>query len=139
MRFMNIQLQFEFFFFKTNDLKIFEDKKICMPLGDLCQKIEGTYSFLPPSNVKISGSWLTQTIIKTDSKLRVDLNVEMPAEYFNERDYLNYRYFIKRNIYLSHVYIQLVDMSKYANAKFEFVSDYSSSFKPLLLLEVESN
>ena len=110
-----------------------------MPLGDLCKKIEGTYSFLAPSNVKISGSWLTETIIKSDSKLRVDLNVEIPSEYFNERDYLNYRYFIKRNIYLSHVYIQLVDMSKYANVKFEFVSDYCSSFKPLLLLEVESN
>ena len=108
-----------------------------IPLGDLCKSVEeGSYSFLAPTSVKTIGSYSTNTLLKK-SKVTVDLSIEMPAEYFNERDYLNYRYFMKRNLYMAHVYIQLVDKKKYSNLKFEFVANYSSTFKPLLLIHFD--
>ena len=108
-----------------------------MPLADLSKTMEeGTYSFLPPTNIKTIGSLSTNTLLKMP-KTSVDISIEMPAEYFNERDYLNYRYFMKRNLYMAHVYIQLMDKKKYSNLKFEFVADYSSTYKPLLLINLE--
>ena len=104
-----------------------------MPLSDLCKKMEGAYSFLPPVKSVLVGSCLTNTLIKS-SRAKIDLCIEMPSEYFNERDYLNYRYFIKRNLYMAHTVAQLSDMKKYANVKFEFESNVSCSFKPNLLM-----
>jgi hypothetical protein len=44
---------------------------------------------------------------------------------------------MKRNLYMAHVYLQLIDKKKYSNLKFEFVADYSSTYKPLLLINLE--
>ena len=108
-----------------------------MPLAELSKTMEeGTYSFLPPTCIKTIGSLATNTLLKTQ-KTSVDISIEMPAEYFNERDYLNYRYFMKRNLYMAHVYLQLIDKKKYSNLKFEFIADYSSTYKPLLLIRLE--
>ncbi len=119
---------------------MFEEKKFSVPLAELCKRFEGSYSFVPPSNVQTIGSFATKTgIVLSAQKLcSCDLSVEIPAEFFTERDFLNYRYFIKRNLYLANVYAQLVDEKKLANAKFEFISSYSSPFKPLLLIKFES-
>ncbi len=118
-------------------MKIFEATKFEMPLAELSKTMEeGTYSFLPPTCIKTIGSLATNTLLKTQ-KTSVDISIEMPAEYFNERDYLNYRYFMKRNLYMAHVYLQLIDKKKYSNLKFEFIADYSSTYKPLLLISLE--
>lgn len=120
-------------------MKLFESNKLVIPLADLCKSVEeGSYSFLVPTNVKTIGSHSIGTLLKKP-KVIVDVAVEMPAEYFNERDYLNYRYFMKRNLYMAHVYIQLVDKKKYSNLKFEFVANYSSTFKPLLILHFDDS
>lgn len=122
---------------KYSDLQQFEKIGIEIPLSDLLKSFEeGTYSFLPPTNVKPIGSYALNSMLKKPNQL-VDLLVEMPNEFFTERDYLNYRYFMKRNLYLAHVYLQLVDKKKYANLKFEFTSDYSSQYKPLLVIKFD--
>lgn len=122
---------------KTSDLSVFGGK-ICIPLGHLCEKMEGTYSFKPPSDVRAIGSYATDTCIDLSSKTCIDLSVQMPKDFFTERDFLNYRYFVKRNLYLGHVYTQLMDKAKLSNCQFEFVANYSSSYKPLLLISFES-
>lgn len=110
-----------------------EKKNIQMPLIELCKQMEGTYSFLPPVNSSLVGSCLTNTLINSP-RIKVDLCAEMPSEYFNERDYLNYRYFTKRNLYMSHTLAQLIDLKKYSNVKFEFESNVCSNFKPCLIM-----
>jgi len=40
-------------------------------------------------------------MVKSDSTLSVDMIVLMPAAIFQEKDYLNYRYFYKRAYYLA--------------------------------------
>ena len=119
-------------------MKSFERKEIAVPLCELSNKLEGTYSFLTPASVRIIGAFLTNTIVKTP-KTTIDLCVEMPSEYFNERDYLNYRYFIKRSLYMANVLSQLMENQKYANLKFEYIANYSSPFKPILLLTFIGN
>ena len=117
---------------------MFEDNKFCVPLGNIAQKMEGQYTFKAPTDVRIIGSHATNTGVTIDSKICIDLSVEMPKEFFTERDFLNYRYFVKRNLYLANIYMQLIKKDKFLNVKFEFVSKYSSVYKPALLLSYGS-
>lgn len=117
---------------------MFEDNKFSLPLGNIAQQMEGQYTFTAPSDVKLIGSYATHTSVTIDSKICIDLSVEMPKDFFTERDFLNYRYFVKRNLYLANIYLQLVKKDKFSNVKFEFVSKYSSVYKPSLLLSYGS-
>ncbi len=125
---------------KSSDLKLFTDQGIVVPLGHLCQKMEGTYSFRPPTDVQVIGSFATNTCVQAaSSALSVDINLQMPKDYFTERDFLNYRYFVKRNLYMCHVYQQLLNnnnKSKFSssNVKYEFIACYSSPYKPVLAM-----
>jgi len=112
---------------------MFEKKNLQMPLVDLCKQMEGSYSYLPPLSSSLVGSCLINTLINSP-RIKVDVCVEMPSEYFNERDYLNYRYFIKRNLYMSHTLAQLMELKKYANVKFELEYSICSSYKPFLVM-----
>jgi hypothetical protein len=100
---------------------------------------DGTYNFTPPRDAFLLGSFLSQTqIYRSSSEVSssCDLAFEMDAEFFNERDYLNYRYFIKKSLYMAQVYAQLSAVKKYANAqvKFEFLAEYSSPYNPTLCM-----
>lgn len=108
-----------------------------MPLKELCKRAfkEGTYTFSPPSNVFPIGSFASGTQINTGSRISCDLAVEMNADLFNERDYLNYKYFIKKSLYAANLLSQLSSLKKYSHVKYEFTAaDYSQSFNPILCL-----
>ena len=106
-------------------------------MSEMCKKMEGSYTFEAPASSTLVGSCLVNTLINA-TRVKVDVCVEMPAEYFSERDYLNYRYFLKRNLYMGHVVAQLMDVKKYASVKFELESNVSSQQKPTLLMNFES-
>jgi U3 small nucleolar RNA-associated protein 22 len=118
---------------------MFEDANINVPLGGLGKKMmkEASYSFEPPLDVFVTGSFALKTNMKTNQAVSIDLSLEMDSSFFSERDYLNYRYFLKRNIYMSHVYLQLVSTKKYSKAKYEFLADYSSLHKPVLCMTLK--
>ena len=52
-------------------------------------------------------------VIKKSNQTTIDLAIQLPNECFTERDYLNYRYFIKRNLYMCHLCLQLIESKKY--------------------------
>eukprot|EP00960_Hanusia_phi_P029837 748200-Hanusia_phi.AAC.3 len=60
-----------------------------------------TFEFLPPTQVELVGSFLLRTLVKPD--LSVDVAVEMPSSCLHPKDFLNGRFFYKRNLYLSHL------------------------------------
>ena len=62
-------------------------------------------SFDKPSDITLVGSWANKTSVKSkDNKpFGVDLAVEMPESLFQEKDYLNGRYFHKRAFYLASI------------------------------------
>ena len=60
-----------------------------------------TMAYAKPSNVNVVGSYIFQTMVKSETALAVDMVVFMPASIFQEKDYLNYRYFYKKSYYLA--------------------------------------
>ena len=121
---------------KYSDLKMFEEQNLTVPLGNLCKKMlsEGTYSFEAPTECFPIGAHSLGTHLKSSKMISVDLALELPASYFSERDYLNYRYFIKKSLYVSHVYLQLQKTKRYSKCTFEFVANYSNLHSPNLRL-----
>ncbi|KIK81853.1 hypothetical protein PAXRUDRAFT_832582 [Paxillus rubicundulus Ve08.2h10] len=67
------------------------------------QETKWTVSFEPPSDLNVVGSWANQINVKKKDggHFGVDLTVEMPSSMFQEKDYLNARYFHKRSYYLA--------------------------------------
>ncbi|KAI6044517.1 Nrap protein [Pisolithus marmoratus] len=59
--------------------------------------------FEPPSDVNVVGSWANQICVKRKdgAPFTVDVTVEMPDTLFQEKDYLDSRYFHKRSLYLA--------------------------------------
>ncbi|KAH9173856.1 Nrap protein [Lactarius sanguifluus] len=60
-------------------------------------------SFEKPSNIAIVGSWINNVAVKSPDgePWVVDVAVEMPPGLFQEKDYMNYRFFHKRAFYLA--------------------------------------
>ncbi|TFY82387.1 hypothetical protein EWM64_g1615, partial [Hericium alpestre] len=60
-------------------------------------------AFEAPTDVLLVGSWANQVSVKAkdDEPWGVDLAVEMPATLFQEKDYMNGRFFHKRAFYLA--------------------------------------
>ncbi|KAF8443704.1 Nrap protein [Boletus edulis BED1] len=67
------------------------------------QDTKWTVAFEPPSNIHVVGSWANKiSVKKKDGKyFGLDLSIEMPASLFQEKDYLDARYFHKRAYYLA--------------------------------------
>ncbi|RAL06313.1 rRNA-processing protein UTP22 [Aspergillus ibericus CBS 121593] len=60
-----------------------------------------TVSYSRPSNINVVGSLSLRTGAKSSEPLTVDLAVTMPNTLFQEKDYVNYRYFHKRAYYIA--------------------------------------
>ena len=121
---------------KIKDLSLFEKNSIQIPLANMCKKLDGTYTFLPPSKVSLIGSFDLKTLVKP--LVCIDIGVQMPDEFFVDRDFINYRYFVKRSLYMAHAALQLKkSLQKKIEQNFElsFKSDYCSTFKPFLILK----
>ncbi|KAF2685789.1 pre-rRNA processing protein-like protein Utp22 [Lentithecium fluviatile CBS 122367] len=54
-----------------------------------------------PSSINATGSYPLKTATRTDGGVVIDLVVVMPKAIFQEKDYLNFRYFYKRAYYLA--------------------------------------
>ncbi|KAK0482507.1 Nrap protein [Armillaria novae-zelandiae] len=88
-------------------------------------------AFEPPSNITLVGSWGNKTSVKgmDGSKFGVDVAVEMPDSLFQEKDYLNGRFFHKRSFYLAKLAEALCDKKRGLNVDCSY---YSLSDNPRL-------
>ncbi|KAJ1884498.1 U3 snoRNP protein, partial [Coemansia sp. S17] len=66
-----------------------------------------SFAFMAPKVVNIVGSYPLGMAAQSHSGFNVDVVVQMPAELFQERDYLNFRYFYKRAFYVAVLLIGL--------------------------------
>ncbi|POS72651.1 hypothetical protein DHEL01_v208956 [Diaporthe helianthi] len=57
-------------------------------------------SFAAPAQFNVVGSYVSKTMVKSQSSHAIDMIVEMPKEIFQDKDYLDLRYFYKRAYYL---------------------------------------
>jgi U3 small nucleolar RNA-associated protein 22 len=94
-------------------------------------------AYARPSNINVIGSYTLRTMVKSDSPLSVDMLVVMPASIFQEKDYLNYRYFYKRAYYLACIAAGLQQSSQEEfSLTFEYL--HGNDLHPILIVKLKS-
>ncbi|KAK0211157.1 Nrap protein [Desarmillaria ectypa] len=81
-------------------------------------------AFAPPSSITLVGSWGNKTSVKgmDGNKFGVDVAVEMPDSLFQEKDYLNGRFFHKRSFYLAKLAEAICDKKRGLNVECSYHS-----------------
>ncbi|KAK7745932.1 U3 snoRNP protein [Cytospora paraplurivora] len=77
--------------------------KILVPFPDPKPSKDSPYkvSFAKPSQCNVVGSYVSKTMIKSQGRHAIDMIVEIPKDIFQDKDYLDLRYFYKRAYYLA--------------------------------------
>ncbi|KAJ2415615.1 U3 snoRNP protein [Coemansia sp. RSA 2530] len=98
-----------------------------------------SFGFKAPKVVNIVGSYPLGMGVQRHGGFNVDVVVQMPAELFQERDYLNYRYFYKRAFYVAVLLIGLQQHSAISELfDVEFGSLRSDTRLPIVVLRPKS-
>lgn len=84
------------------------------------------------------GSYAMNTMISSDSISSVDMIVVMPKSIFQEKDFLNYRYFYKRSYYLACI---AAGIQETAGDEFPLCFEYlnENSLHPILVASLKSS
>ncbi|KAL6721097.1 U3 snoRNP protein [Lecanora helva] len=92
-----------------------------------------TFAYAKPTTITIVGSYARRTAIRTGEHINVDLAVTMPSHIFQEKDYLNYRYFHKRAYYLACIAsgIEEADESSFA---IEYALQNENQLQPIIVV-----
>ncbi|KAK6458060.1 Nrap protein [Scheffersomyces xylosifermentans] len=94
----------------------FNSKKVVIPFPDpKPTKLNYTFSYLPPEDVSLVGSFGLKTGIYQSQGSSIDIALTMPKELFQPKDYLNYRALYKRAFYLTYLSEHLMPLSKKNN------------------------
>lgn len=109
--------------------------KIAIPFPESRPPKDARYklAYEKPAFVNVVGSFPLKTGSRSRNVLEVDMVVQMPRSMFEEKDYLNYRYFYKRAFYLAYVASMLqADQSEYYSYKFELL--HNDALKPIIAI-----
>ena len=82
---------------------LWRESKVNIPFPDPRPPRDANYKlqYVEPEHINIAGSYPLRTAAKTEHGLVIDIVVVMPSSIFQEKDYLNHRYFYKRAYYLA--------------------------------------
>ncbi|KAI8965546.1 Nrap protein [Daldinia sp. FL1419] len=108
--------------------------RITIPYPDPQPAKDAPYklSFEKPAEVNVAGSWILKTNIKSQPDLAVDMIVVMPSSIFQEKDYLNMRYFYKRAYYLAYITASLREALG-STIEFAFDHMHGNMLLPILI------
>ena len=101
------------------------------PPPDKDVKYKLTYS--KPSRIYEAGSYARRTAVTTGNPLTIDLAVEMPSHIFQEKDFLDYRYFHKRAYYLSCIAMG-IEKSMGSQFRLKFTCQNDSTLQPTIII-----
>ncbi|PLB39385.1 rRNA-processing protein UTP22 [Aspergillus candidus] len=93
-----------------------------------------TVAYARPSNVNVVGSFALRTGVKPDAIYTVDLAVTMPSSLFQEKDYVNHRFFHKRAYYISCLAAGIRETQD-ADMDVKFELQDGDSLRPILVLQ----
>ena len=93
-----------------------------------------TVSYVKPANVNVVGSFALRTGIKKSEAHTVDLAVTMPSSIFQEKDYVNHRYFHKRAYYVACLAAGIREAGD-LNVDVKFGFQEGDSLRPLVVLQ----
>lgn len=97
-----------------------------------------TMSYAKPSNVNVVGSFTLRNGAKTTDNRPVDLAVTMPNSIFQEKDYVNYRFFHKRAYYIACIAAGIQEAANELALDVKFAFQDGDSLRPIILLEPRS-
>lgn len=116
----------------------FTSKRVVIPFPDpKPTKVNYKFSYLPPEDVSLVGSFGLKTGILQNQGMSVDMALTMPKELFQAKDYLNYRAFYKRAFYLAYLADNLISLTKKNNlpVKISYHNLNDDILSPCLKLE----
>lgn len=99
----------------------------------MSQSVKGSFQFIPPTKVKVTGSFLHEMCVKPN--IHVDLVLEMPKACLDHKDFINYRYLRKRVLYLTYIAAKLQNSAEIE--KLEFTYHHGNHMKPILVASVK--
>ena len=111
-----------------------KEKRSKWPLFETFEVPNGSFQFTAPTTFTASGSYGTTTLIK--SQKSVDLAMHLPAEFLEDKDYLNCRYIVKRALYLLHIIPKLQKLEAVKAIKFSCLD--SDPLKPVLNIKLNN-
>ncbi|RJE26654.1 pre-rRNA processing protein Utp22 [Aspergillus sclerotialis] len=91
-------------------------------------------SYAKPSNVNVVGSFALRTGIRMEQGYLVDLAVTMPSSLFQDKDFVNHRYFHKRAYYIACLAAGIKE-SKGLSLDLKFGLQDGDSLRPVIILE----
>ncbi|PVI06993.1 Nrap protein [Periconia macrospinosa] len=96
-----------------------------------------TLQYERPSTVNATGSYPLKTATRDDHGFAIDLLVTMPGTIFQDKDYLNYRYFYKRAYYLACLAAG-IKKNKESDFKISFDCLSGNQLQPIIVVESNS-
>ncbi|KAF2664907.1 Nrap protein [Microthyrium microscopicum] len=116
--------------------QMLKDDKVAIPFPEPRPKVDSSYtlSYQKPAHINVAGSYPVQTITQSDSPMKLDLVITMPDAIFQEKDYLNNRYFARRAYYLACIAAGIKNSEK-AAFKVTFDLLHGCQSLPVLVLE----
>ncbi|RWS09066.1 Nucleolar protein 6-like protein [Dinothrombium tinctorium] len=117
---------------EVTDQLFAEQNNVKVPIIQLPFRVKALFNFQPPEHIQIIGSFLTDTCLKQD--LTVDILVTIPSTCFQERDYLNHKYFRKCALYLVSIAIHLKNVCE-NDVQLQFSYFNNIQLKPVLLVK----
>lgn len=97
-----------------------------------------TMSYAKPTNINVVGSFALRTGAKTTDSRPVDLAVTMPSTVFQEKDFVNHRFFHKRAYYVACLAAGIQAPMGDLGLEVKFGHQDGDSLRPLILLEPRS-
>ncbi|KAJ5114602.1 hypothetical protein NUU61_000361 [Penicillium alfredii] len=94
-----------------------------------------TMSYAKPVNINVVGSFTLRTGARTADSRPVDLAVTMPKSLFQEKDYVNHRYFHKRAYYVACMAAGIQEPMNDLGLEVKFGLQDGDSLRHLILLE----
>ncbi|KAI7426277.1 Nrap protein [Hortaea werneckii] len=109
--------------------------KVAVPFPDPRPAKDAKYKLecAKPAHINVIGSFAIKTSSRTKDTLEVDMTVTIPPSLFQDKDYLNHRYFYKRSYYLACVAAQ-VKQAHGADYDICFEDFRDDQLKPVLVV-----
>lgn len=113
-------------------------RKVVVPFDMNTSGLKGTFKFVPPKTAaNLIGSQTIGTSAPRENTVMIDVAVEMPKEFFQTADYLNFTYHCKKALYMSYVLeagrkSKLFDLT---TTKFQFLED--NPLQPVVVLPID--
>ncbi|KAL2889999.1 U3 small nucleolar RNA-associated protein 22 [Ceratocystis lukuohia] len=119
--------------------KRFEKKhKITVPFPDPrpAEDLPYLVSFIKPSKINVVGSYVMRSMVRgSQATPAIDMVIEMPKEMFQDKDYMNMRYFYRRAFFVAHLAHAIKStMSADATVHFEFL--HQNELLPVLVVRI---